>query len=390
MIREIVTLAIDGKDQDDLVADIAEIEVEERLDAADVFRVRLSVGLRPDGTWSHADDGRFAIWRRLSLRAGYPGDHDVLIDGYITHVDLVLSSGAESYLEITGMDGSAVMDLEDKQAAWSNKKDSDIAQEIFAAHGLSWEVEDTTTTVATILQSETDIRFLRRLARRNGFECHVKGRRGYFRSANLQEPPQKVLALEFGSETNLASLRIAVDGTAPTTVELRRVDPVEKRVDGEKLAELPRRRLGSRTLKALRGGARDGRRLLRRQPAVSTAEMRARLRAGYDAAGAFVTIAGEIDARAYGAVLRARRLVTIKGAGASYSGLYYVTRVLHRFTAEGYEQSFDAHRNAVGLLGDESFATSPGPTAIVPRGDAGAPGGNRLLVAQSASMPGAS
>ena len=46
------------------------------------------------------------------------------------------------------------------------------------------EVEDTAAThgeaVATILQTETDIRFLRRLAARNGFECHVRGSTGVF------------------------------------------------------------------------------------------------------------------------------------------------------------------------------------------------------------------
>src|SRR6185436_1374386 len=115
-----------------------DIEVEEHVESADVFRVRLSISVRADGSWRYLDDARLAVWNRLAIRAGYGDDHELLIDGYITHVNASLSgSGAEeSFLELTGSDASAVMDLEDRQVAWANKKDSDIAQEIFGAYGL--------------------------------------------------------------------------------------------------------------------------------------------------------------------------------------------------------------------------------------------------------------
>jgi phage protein D len=389
MIREVVKIAIDGEVQDDLVLQIAEIEVEEHVDAADVFRVRLSLAVRADGTWSHLDDARFSIWNRIAIHAGYAADHALLIDGYITHVSVALSGtgGDESYLELTGMDASVAMDLEDKQVAWINKKDSDIAQEIFAGHGLAWEVEDTLLQhgerVATILQSESDIRFLRRLAARNGFECYVKGGKGFFRSPNLQEPPQKVLALQFGAETNVTSARFEVDGTPATRLEIRRVDPFEKREEREALGELPRRQLARRALPALRPGAREGRRLLKQQPSIAATEMQGRLRAGYHGADTFVTASGEIDGRSYGAVLRAKRLVALKGAGATHSGLYYVTRVRHHLTPDAYAQSFDACRNAVGVLGTEPFAAPQGPIPLtLSAGDTGSSGRNRELPAQ--------
>jgi phage protein D len=391
MIREIVTVSVNGARQDDLLADIADIEVEEHVEAADVFRVRLSISVRADGTWRYLDDARLAVWNRLAIRAGYSDDHELLIDGFITHVNATLSgSGAEeSFVELTGSDASAVMDLEDRQVAWTNKKDSDIAQDIFGSYGLTWEVEDTEVLhgerVATILQSESDIRFLQRLAARNGFECFVKGNTGHFRTANLEQPPQKPLAVQFGPETNVASLRIETDGTPPSRLEIRRIDPFEKRDERELLGELPERPLGKRSLAAARAGVRDGRRVLRQQPAVSKQELRARLRAGYEAASRFVIAAGEVDGRAYGAVLRARRLVTIKGIGATHSGLYYVTRVRHQLSADAYVQSFEARRNAIGLLGNESFIAPPvrGPIAAT----SAEPFGNRLLPAQRTGSP---
>ena len=111
-------------------------------------------------------------------------------------------------------------------------------------------------------------------------------------------------------------------------------------------------------------------------------ELRARLRAGYAGAAGFVVASGEIDGRSYGAVLRARRLVGIDGAGPTHSGNYYVTRVRHRLTGDAYVQSFEARRNAVGLLGSENLAPAAGPLPITPGSSAAASTGNRLLPAQ--------
>jgi hypothetical protein len=47
--------------------------------------------------------------------------------------------------------------------------------------------------------------------------------------------------------------------------------------------------------------------------------------------------------------------VLIRGAGRRDSGLYQVQRVTHRISRDGYDQSFTATRNAVGLTGAEVF-----------------------------------
>jgi phage protein D len=357
VIAEIVRVLLDGRPADDLVPDITAVDVEEGVDIADVFAIRLAVVVQPDGSWSHVDDPRLQVWKRVTVEAGFPDAVETVIDGYVTHVEVFLSGDQEPYLEVAGMDATALMDLEEKQAAWPNKKDHEIARAVFGAYGLSAEVEDTTAqhaeAVSTVLQSETDIRFLRRLAARNGFECHVKGTRGFFRSPNLQDPPQKAVALGVGEDASVIALTAQVDGTPATAPEIRRVDPVEKQVETKRLAETPRRRLGASTLTELRAGLPDGRVLLRRQAAASVTEMESRLRGAYEGATRFVVAEGEIDARAYRAVLRARGLVTLQGIGQRYSGLYYVSRVRHAFTADGYTQRFQAYRNGLGPTGDE-------------------------------------
>jgi phage protein D len=397
MITEVVNVSIQGRPQEDLPPDIMEIELEEDVDKADVFRVKMSIRQQSDGAWTYVDDERFQVWKPLQIQAGYADDHDTMVDGYITHVDLVLAQEeGESYLEISGMDASCLMDLDEKQLAWANKKDHEIAQTIFASYGLKYEVEDTIAqhreAVSTILQSETDIQFLRRLAARNGFECFVKGTTGYFRSPNMQGQPQKILAAHFGGETNVSSMHVRVDGTPASLVEIRRIDPMEKQQDAETLSGSPRRTLGARSLAALQSGKADGRSFLKRQPAASTQEMKGRLRSGVEGSSRFVTVEGDIDGRTYGAVLRAKRLVTIKGAGASFSGLYYVTSVRHHFTVEDYKQHFKAYRNGIGFTGDENFgAASLLPVSLpsLALAGAGASSGNRVLPPQSqAGAPG--
>ena len=59
---------------------------------------------------------------------------------------------------------------------------------------------------------------------------------------------------------------------------------------------------------------------------------------------------------AYGDVLRAKRPILVRGAGAQFSGTYYVQSVTHNLSPDGYTQKFSLKRNAVGLTGTEPYA----------------------------------
>jgi hypothetical protein len=218
----------------------------------------------------------------------------------------------------------------------------------------------------------------------------VRGGTGVFRSPNLQDPPQKILAVEFGHETNLLRLNVRVDGTPARAVTIRRLDPIEKQSQVMELSESPLRLIGEQTLSALQPST-SGSVLVKQQVTASSEEMKARLYGAYPAANQFVKVDGEIDSRSYESVLRAKKLVTIKGAGERYSGLYYVTRVKHRFSLDGYAQNFEAYRNGIGLTGDEEFGAALLPIAIAAGGgESTISTGNRVLPAeqQGATLPG--
>lgn len=56
---------------------------------------------------------------------------------------------------------------------------------------------------------------------------------------------------------------------------------------------------------------------------------------------------GSLDVLRYGRVLKARRLVGVRGAGPAFDGLYYVKSVTHSIKRGEYKQSFELARNAL-------------------------------------------
>jgi hypothetical protein len=56
---------------------------------------------------------------------------------------------------------------------------------------------------------------------------------------------------------------------------------------------------------------------------------------------------GTLDTLRYGQVLKARRLVGVRGAGQPFDGLYYVTKVTHSLKRGEYKQAFNLSRSGL-------------------------------------------
>jgi hypothetical protein len=63
-----------------------------------------------------------------------------------------------------------------------------------------------------------------------------------------------------------------------------------------------------------------------------------------------VTAEGELDTIRYGGVLRAHRIVAVRGVGRSFNGRYFVERVTHRIQRGIYTQTFKLSREGTGAL----------------------------------------
>src|SRR5262245_56789179 len=148
--------------------ELVSLEVELDSELASMFRLRLAIRQQRDGTWTYLDEERFRIWQPITVTAGFDTGAEALIWGYITHVKPAFDPDpAQCTMEIWGMDGSVLMDREEKLRAWPNEKDSTIASQIFSLYHFSSVVDDIQIihdeAISTILQRETDIQFLKRL-----------------------------------------------------------------------------------------------------------------------------------------------------------------------------------------------------------------------------------
>lgn len=367
MEHERLTITIAGEEAADLYVDLLDLEVEQDELLAAQLRLRLALRREQHGAWRYLDDQRLAAWQQITVKAGLDDDDEELFAGYITHLRPDFDPDpARCALEVWGLDGSVLLDREEKLKDWPNKKDSDIASEIFNAYALTPQVEDTSLVhdeaVSTIIQRESDMRLLLRLAARNGFECYVEGSNGYFRPPQLGEPPQPVLAVHFGErETNVERLNLEVDALAPADVAMWQLDRVNKSMLDVSVTSAAQTALGKSDAAALLPSNVGPGQAIARAATTGRPEMMALCQGLYDQATWFLTGEGELNAHRYGHVLRVRRTVTLKGAGATYSGVYYVTHVTHSITRGGYTQRFRLRRNALMPAGDEDFAAPEEP-----------------------------
>lgn len=366
MEHEQFTIEIDGEEIEDLYACLTGIEVELDDELAAMTRITMPIEQAPDGAWSLLDDERLAVWQPLTVSAGFEGNIEGLFSGYITQVHSTFEADpSQCMLEIWAIDASIVMDREEKLKTWPSKKDSDIASELFRNYGFIPQVEDTGVIhdeeISTVVQRETDMQFLKRLALRNGFECFVEEGTGYFRPPALDAPPQPILAAHFGAETNLNKFAARVDALAPTNVSLFQFNRLAKEVLEATIDSSLQTALGQRGASDLvTGDVEPGQMVLGMSVTTGVPEMEALCRSIFNRAQWFVEAEGEINGAAYGHVLKPRRTVTIKGVGETHSGVYYVNHVNHSFTSSGYTQTFQVRRNGILPTGNENFSGDDG------------------------------
>jgi phage protein D len=332
------------------VADLIELEVEEDHELAGVFRIKLAIIRDEGGLWSLLDHDAAKPWQKIEIKMNVGGEEESVMKGYVTqvrvHIDAVEGN---SYLELAGMDESCLMSLEEIVKDWPGQSDSDIAQQIFSKYNLSSDVDATDVVhdpaISTILQRESDIQFLKRLARRNGFECGIAGSMGFFKLPNLAVTPLPELAAHFFGQTNLTSFDANLNALRPTSVEVHQIDAVTKEVQSVTVEKSSLKQLGTDGAPSPPDGT-TARMLARHCVATGLPEMQKLADGLADEASWFVEVRGEVDSITYGTVLHVRKRVPIKGVGELFSGIYYITSVKHVYREDRYIQHFKARRNA--------------------------------------------
>jgi hypothetical protein len=351
-----------------LTSALADIEVETGIEGAAMFRLHFNLSRTAFGDFDALviDLFRPLVPIRISLSFGL-GLPVTLINGYVRDTQLHAGNAPGSArLEVTGSDALATtMQHIVQPFTWPNMPDSTIAATILGKYGIvpvtiptppTRTIRDTTTT-----QTVSDHAFLRQLAAFHSYQLYLQPDpligidMGHFRPivSMLAMPPQGVLSVDFGSQTNLADFRVGNRMLAPATRIGLMTEPTT-RVPVPVVAPVaaePPMGLEPNLARILpppvhREAEND---------AANVAEKLLRMTAAVTESAHSVTASGEVDGLKYARPLFPGMPVMVRGAGRQHSGAYLVTSVSHRISRDGYSQSFQALRNAVGMTGAEVF-----------------------------------
>ncbi len=347
-----------------LIDAIQTVEVEDHATLADVGRLKLLTALTERGAaWTTLDGPLCTRLANVRIGVRLGGDTDTpLIDGYVIDVRAALSpEPGRSAIEVVAMDATVLMDLEEKVRAWPDQSDGAIAGAIFEEHGFDAEVTSTDpvrqSSDVTTMQRGSDIRFLRRLAERNGFECFidvgVQGQTvGHFHPPALQQSAQAVLSVNLGTETTLDEFKVRYDMLSATQATASGIDVQDASAQPVQTATASLHELGETSTI---GSDRPRTRLLTGNGLSRAGELQTLSQAVVDRSAFAITAEGLVNAAVLGQVLRAKQPVLVRGAGSQFSGQYYVERVLHRFDTNGYQQRVMLKRNAAGVTSQDTF-----------------------------------
>jgi len=347
---------------------LSEIEVETSIDGASMFRLHFDLSRTSIGDFDALviDLFRPLVPIRISLSFGL-GLPMTLINGFVRDVQLTVGNEPGSArMEVTGADAlGTIMGHVQVPFTWPNVPDNVIVSAIFGKYAIipaviatppMRTILDTTTT-----QQARDSAFLQQIASFHSYKLFIRPDpligldMGHFVPLPLMTalPPQGVLSIDFGSQTNLNSFQLTNQQLKPATVvsvfpESNTRVPVP--VIAPVATEVP---MGLEPS------------LFRVIPpavefeisndAASVAEKYWQAFAKVTESARTVQASGEIDGLKFSRPLMPGLPVAVRGAGRQHSGNYLVTAVSHRISRDGYTQSFQAMRNAVGLTGAELF-----------------------------------
>lgn len=356
-------LVLGGTDaDDDLIAEMGTLEVEENADLPGAFRMNLPVNRSDQSDLTYVSDPRFAPFANVAIVAmPEGGSPQCIFDGYVLSHRLHLETGTvSSTLEVTGQDGSWLMNLEEKTREWVDVTDGQVANTIFAEYGFTPANANTTDDgvahtedTHSLMQRGTDIQFLNGIARRVGKLCRVActdtpGQyTGYFVSPVLDGDATVTLNLNPLEDHNIGALDLSWDVMRPTAIKARQAlfndstpDGVSGDTDDTGLSPL-----GTQILADFAGRAMTS---ILSSTVDDGGELQLRAKAMLREAGWFVRCEGEANVGRLQAVLRVGTVVQLANIGALYSGKYYVWSVRHTITVNEHKMRFVLLRNALG------------------------------------------
>jgi hypothetical protein len=296
----------------------------------------------------------------LTLRAA----PQVLFDGIVTEVRQDQGSGTGGpTVTVTGEDVGNLLDREERDL--ERPALSDYLQVLailapYAAKGLIPNAIPAPTSTPPLpidripSQHGTDLDHLTALAGNHGYVTYVEPgpipgvSRVYWGPPVRAGAPQPALAVDLGSDANVTQVTFRTEATTPRSVSGALID----RQTGASMpvtAPIPTRTpLGAVPFAATNAG--DIRRERLRDPGSETVAAQTRAQAQVDRSADAVIAEGRADGVRYGAVLRPRALVGMRGAGLTQDGVWYARKIEHQLAPGSYTFAFTLARDGHGAI----------------------------------------
>jgi len=342
----------------EIMSALTQVQVNTSDETGDGFQVSLTLGKDKLLDYALLRSGELGLFNRVIIAVVMGVVPEVLIDGVISNHQVSPSNDpGMSTFTVTGKDISQMMDFEEINSLFPNQPDSVIVGQIlakYAKYGVMPALTQTTevrmVTDGTARQYETDLGCIQRLAGKNGFVFYTEPLSvglslAYWGPKTRTGVLQPALSIGMGTATNVKNLSFSEEGLSAASVKASFIEPFSKTVF--QLPPIPPLRIPplvgvptpSKKVTLLRDTANKG-------VAATLLEMMSAMTNQPDT----VSGDGDVDTARYGHVLRARRLIGVRGAGTSYDGIYYVRSVSHRISRGGYTQSFSLSREGTGSL----------------------------------------
>jgi phage protein D len=346
-----VAVLVNGK-QDKELSDAVSIEVHESMGDVTTYRIRYDVD---DPEFPALEDGRLDPGSELAVVAQIDDKNIYLVKGPVTGQQIRYVHGVSgTYLEVLGADTSVAMNRETRAVAWTDLTDSDAVSSILGQYAYKADVDVTDAghyeKKHTLIQRDTDFRFVRRLARRNGFlfwiTCDENGdETAHFRRPSLDGEPATNIDINIESN-NIAALELAFDVEEhPTSVVAAEINLNDKSTIDGAVEKSPLEPLGAQGLSSIAAGTRSVHVLM---PVDDAGDLRARGEAALIDSGWFVRGRCQTSAHALNAIVRAHSIVKVRGTGARHSGKYFVASVRHLVDRDEHRMDIELVRNGWG------------------------------------------
>jgi phage protein D len=295
----------------------------------------------------------FKDWEKITIKVAFGHTEAEIMRGYVrsTKVEYPQDAGTAK-VTIECQDDSYRLDRTHRNKTWGEDTPGSDAQwlsEIVLPYGLTLHSNNGQgQSGLEVNQNGSDIVFLKSRAEQNGYELIFSEGEVYFGPMQLEAEPQPTIMVYAGSKTNCLNINVNTDSHQADAVG---IDVPDETGDGssETVVAPDLFVMGPTHADSTASGLEDFVWKMSGAPGVDAAALSEQAQ---HKANEFdihkVNASGELDGMLYGHVLKPGLPVGVDGLGEVYNGIYYVDKVTHQFSYDGYRQVFTLLRNAYG------------------------------------------